>query len=216
MIDLRQGDCLEVMKSIPDDSVDMVLADPPYGMSFQSGRRKVKHRAIENDDTLLWIDDFMSQCSRIAKGDTAHYFFCSWHNVDIFKQAAEKYFKVKNVLVWVKNNHGSGDLLADYAPKHELVLFCHKGRRKYNGKRECNILEFAKTNNALHPTQKPVDMLEFMIEKFSDEGQVVIDPFMGSGSTGVACVNTNRKFIGIELDETYFKVAQSRINGLPF
>lgn len=212
MSTLIQGDCLEEMRSVEDNSIDMVLTDPPYGISYQSGRRVDKYNAIKNDDSLKWVSLFAEQCYRVAKNNTAHYVFCSWHFMDVFKQAFEKHFKIKNILVWVKNNHGSGDLKGDFAPKHELILFLHKGRRIYNGKRVPNILEYAKTGNKLHPTEKPVNMLEFMLEKFSDEGDLVFDPFMGSGSTGVACKNTNRDFIGIELDEGYFNIAKERIN----
>ena len=211
MYRLLNDDCMEVMKGIGDSKIDMILTDPPYGMSFQSSRRKEAYKKIANDSCLDWVDEFARQCYRVAKDNTAHYIFTSWHHVDVFKQAFEKHFKVKNILVWVKNNHGSGDLKGDFAPKHELILFLHKGRKLYNGKRVNNILEYAKTGNKHHPTEKPVDMLEFMLEKFSSEGDWVLDPFMGSGSTGVACRNTSRNFAGIELDEDYFNIAKKRI-----
>ena len=105
-----------------------------------------------------------------------------------------------------------GDLNGDFAPKTEFIIFFHKGRKLINGKRDPNVLGFKKTRNELHPTQKPVDMTEYMIGKFSDEGDVILDPFMGSGTTGVACKNTNRIFIGMELDETYFNIAKERID----
>ena len=104
-----------------------------------------------------------------------------------------------------------GDLKGDFAPKTEFIIFFHKGRRLINGKRDSNVFEYSKTRNELHPTQKPVDMTEYMLSKFSDEGDVILDPFMGSGTTGVACINTNRKFIGIELDKEYFNIAKKRI-----
>ena len=212
MIDLHNGDCLEVMKSIPDGSVDMVLTDPPYGMSFVSNHRADKHKPIANDSSLEWIDDLASELHRIVKDDTAHYVFCSYHHIDKFKQAFERYFKIKNILTWVKNNTSMGDLKGDFAPKTEFILFLQKGRCLIRGKRDCNVLQYARTGNELHPTQKPVDMLEFLISKFSDENMVVCDPFMGSGSTMIACLNTNRKGIGIELDKHYFDVATKRIN----
>ena len=189
----------------------MILTDPPYGMSFQSGRRKEKYEKIKGDGDLSWLDKFIDETYRITKDNTAHYVFCSYHNIDVFKQSIERKFKVKNILTWVKNNHSTGDLKGDFAPKTEFIIFFHKGRRFINGKRDSNVLEFAKTKNELHPTQKPVDMLEFMIEKFSDESDTILDPFMGSGSTGVACINTGRNFIGMELDETYFNIAKERI-----
>ena len=211
MIDLKHGDCLELMKDIPDGSVDMVLTDPPYGMNFQSNYRKNKHEVIENDSNLDWISDFVSEIYRVSADNSAHYIFCSWHNIDIFKQEFEKKFRIKNILTWVKNNTSMGDLKGDFAPRTEFILFMHKGRQLIRGKRDSNVLEFKRTRNELHPSQKPVDMLEYMIEKFSDSGNLIVDPFMGSGSTGVACVNTNRKFIGIEKVDKYFEIAEKRI-----
>ena len=208
---LINGDCLEVMKGLKDESVDMVLTDPPYGIDFQSDRRKVKHDKIKGDKNLDWLDEFVDEIFRVSKNNTAHYVFCSYHNIDVFKQAIERKFKVKNILTWVTNNHSTGDLKGDFAPKTEFIIFFHKGRRFINGKRDNNVLEYSKTKNELHPTQKPVDMLEFMIEKFSDEKNIVLDPFMGSGTTGVGCVKTNRNFIGFEIDKEYFELAQNRI-----
>lgn len=104
-----------------------------------------------------------------------------------------------------------GDLKASYAPKHEFVLYGNKGRRFLEGFRHCDIVKAKRTGNKLHPTQKPVQLLEFFIKNSSKEGDIIIDPFMGSGSTGIACLNTNRKFIGIELDNNYFEVAKRRI-----
>ena len=210
-IDLLHGDCLELMKDIPDGSIDMILTDPPYGMDFQSGHRKTKYEKIKGDSNLDWLDDFVNEIYRVSKPNTAHYVFCSFHHIDKFKQAIEKKFKVKNILTWVKNNTSMGDLKGDFAPKTEFIIFFHKGRRLINGKRDPNVLEFKRTQNKLHPTQKPVDMTEYLIKKFSDEGDLILDPFMGSGTTGVACINTNRNFIGMELDGNYFEVAKGRI-----
>ena len=210
-INLLHGDCFELLQDIPDESVDMVLTDPPYGMNFQSDYRKTKYEKIKGDSNLDWLDDFVNEIYRVSKPNTAHYVFCSFHHVDKFKQAIEKKFKVKNILTWVKNNTSMGDLKGDFAPKTEFIIFFHKGRKLINGKRDPNVLEFKRTQNKLHPTQKPVDMTEYMIGKFSDEGDLILDPFMGSGTTGVACLNTNRRFIGMELDEDYFKIASERI-----
>lgn len=210
-VTLMQGDCLERMKEIPDGSVDMVLTDPPYGMSFRSNYRKNRYKGIKNDEGLDWLDDFVCQLYRVCASGSAQYVFCSFHNVDLFKQAFQRKFKVKNILVWEKNNTSMGDLKGDFAPKVEFILFMHKGRSLIRGKREPNIFRFSRTGNNLHPTEKPVDMCEYLISKFSDEDDSIFDPFMGSGSTGLACVNTNRNFIGIELDSEYFGIAQSRI-----
>lgn len=214
MYKLLQGDCLELIKKIPDGSVDLVVTDPPYGMNFQSNYRKEKYDKIDNDKTLDWLDEYVSELYRIMKDNTAVYCFCSWHNIDIFKQTFEKYFKLKNIIVWEKNNTSMGDLKGSYAPKYELVLFAHKGRRLLNGFRYPDIIQAKRTGNQHHPTEKPVDLLEIFIGESSDENNIVFDGFMGSGSTGVAALNLNRHFIGIELDKKYYETAKSRIENL--
>jgi len=214
-VNLMQGDCLERMQDIEAGSIDMVLTDPPYGVDYQSNRRTAteKFSKIAKDDGLDWLDDFSYEMHRVMKNNTAAYVFCSWHKVDVFKAALERYFKIKNLLVWVKNNHGSGDLKGAYAPKHEFVFFVHKGRSLLRDGRSPDILEYSKVSggNMKHPTEKPVELLSRLIKDSSDECDSIFDPFMGSGSTGVACVNTNRNFVGIELDSEYFSIAESRI-----
>ena len=140
------------------------------------------------------------------------YSFCSWHNIDFFKREFEKYFKLKNIIVWNKNNTSMGDLKGSYAPKHELVLFGHKGRKLINGFRYPDVLEAKRTGNKLHPTQKPIDLLEIFIKTSSNEGDTVFDGFMGSNSTGIASIKNNTKFIGIELDIDYYNIAKQRID----
>ena len=210
--ELWQGDCLELMKNIPSGSVDLVLTDPPYGMDFQSHFRKEMYSKIGNDKVLDWLEKYVDECFRILKDNTAVYFFCSWHNVDIFKQAIEKKFKIKNILIWEKNNTSMGDLKGSYAPKYEMIIFAHKGRKLLNGFRYADVIKANRTGNKVHPTEKPVDLLELFIKNSSNENEVVFDGFMGSGSCGVACINTNRNFIGIELDKGYFDIAKKRIN----
>lgn len=210
---LLQGDCLKIMDDLISKGikVDAIITDPPYGIAFQSNQRREKYESIKNDSNLDWLDNFVDKVYLLAKDNSAHYVFCSFHHIDKFKQAFERKFTVKNILVWEKNNISMGDLKGNFAPKIEFILFLQKGRRLINGKRDPNIFKFNRTRNELHPTQKPVDLMEYLIEKFTDENEIVFDPFMGSGSTGVACVNTNRNFIGIELDENYFEIADKRI-----
>lgn len=207
-----QGDCLELMKTIPDGSIDMILTDPPYGMEFRSNYRKQRYNAIEGDKDLSWIDVFVEEAFRVSKENTAHYIFCSFHNVDILKQAFERKFKIKNLLVWEKNNTSMGDLKADFAPKVEFILFVQKGRRMINGKRDPNIMKFNRTGNNLHPTEKPVDMFEYLLSKFSNEDDTILDPFAGSGTTGVACKNLNRNYILIEKEPEYVEIIKKRLD----
>ena len=213
---LYQGDCLEVMDKLIKQNVkvDAIITDPPYGMDYRSNYRKEKYEKISNDNDLSFLDDFFQKCDKLLKDDTHIYCFCSWHHIDKFKIAFEKYFTLKNVIVWEKNNTSMGDLKGSYAPKHEFVLFGHKGRRLRNGKRFPDVLQANRTGNKLHPTQKPISLLQIFIEQSSDENEIILDPFMGSGSTGVATLNTNRKFIGIELDEKYFNIAKNRLENI--
>ena len=213
MYKLYNGDCLEVMDRLieEDIKVDCILTDPPYGMNFKSNHRKNKYEKIENDNNLNFLPLLFNKLYKILNDNSHIYCFCSWHNIDKFKIEFEKYFKLKNIIVWEKNNTSMGDLKGSYAPKHEFILYGHKGRRLRNGFRYADIIKAKRTNNKLHPTQKPVDLLELLLKQSTNENEIVLDCFMGSGSTGVACVNTGRKFIGIELDKNYFDIASKRI-----
>lgn len=195
----------------PPCVVDLVVTDPPYGMSWQSNRTKIKKDKILQDDCLDWLDEYIQECHRIMKDNTALYCFCSWHHIDAFKSVIEKYFTIKNILVWVKNNHGCGDLKAQYAPKYEFILYANKGRRPFTGKRMEDVFVVSKTKNAYHPTEKPVELVKQFILNSSNEGDLVFDGFMGSGTTAVACVNTGRKFLGAEIEEKYYQTAHQRV-----
>lgn len=217
MYKIYNDDCLNIMNKINCDGggVDLIVTDPPYMINYRSDYRKNKYEKIKNDkNSYDLISEYFKKCNEILKDNSAIYCFCSWHNVDFFKQEFEKYFKLKNIIVWNKNNTSMGDLKGSYAPKHEFILFGHKGRRLIEGFRYPDVLDFKRTNNKLHPTQKPIDLLEVLIKTSSKEGDVVFDGFMGSGSTGVACLKNNRNFIGIELDEKYFEIAKNRIENL--
>jgi site-specific DNA-methyltransferase (adenine-specific) len=205
------ADCLDILRALPDKCVDLVLTDPPYGMLFQSNRRQEKYDKIENDNNLDWLDTWCEQINRIKKDNAHIYIFCSWHHVDIFKQAIEKHFPVKNILIWQKNNTGMGDLFNDYAPEYEMILYCNPSNKKLNGGRDSNILRYKRTQNELHPTQKPVDLFAYLIQKSTNENDLVLDCFSGSGTTAVACHNLKRRFICIEKDPEYAKASQERL-----
>lgn len=214
MIKLMQGDCLELMKQIPDGSVDMILTDPPYGMSLKPQRKEAKFhgKQIINDDQLDWSDDFFSQCYRVLpKKDCGAFVFCSHHSVGTFIESAKAAgFQIKNLLVWDKDWFGMG---GNWRPNHELILLLTKGRFVTKSKNKSNILRFRRLSGQrmVHPTEKPIGVLQELISEPDYEPKTILDPFMGSGSTGVAAKNLNRKFIGIELDENYFSIAKKRI-----
>jgi len=204
------GDCLEVMRDIPDNSIDLILTDPPFGMEFQSSYRYEKHRKIENDDNLDWLPAWCEQVNRVIKKDGFIFSFCSYHFVDVFKQQIEKYIKLKNVLIWHKNNTGMGDLTADFAPQYEMILYANLGNRPLLGRRDSNILRFPRTQNALHPTEKPKDLIGYLASKVITSG-VVLDCFSGSGTTAIACHDLELDFICIEKDPDYWEASCKRL-----
>jgi len=215
MIELNkvyQEDCRETMARMPDKCIDLIVTDPPFGMSFKSGHRKVSHKAIANDDNLEWLPSVLFEIKRVLKDNGHAYIFCSNHNLWRFlNQIEECGLPYKNLLIWQKNNTGMGDLLGDYAPQYEMIVYCSNGERKLNGRRDSNILSFPRTQNELHPTQKPVDLIRYLIIKSSEPGEVVYDPFMGSGTTAVASIEEGRSFIGSELEGDYCITANKRI-----
>jgi site-specific DNA-methyltransferase (adenine-specific) len=214
---LFNSDCLLGMQTLPAESVDLVVTDPPYLMDYQSNRRVVKDRfkKILNDkDSHSLISEALAQYHRVLKNNTAIYMFCSWHHIDFFKQEFEKWFTLKNILIWNKNNHGSGDLKGSYAPKYECVLFGHKGRALLKDKRVPDVIDCAKIDSSklTHPTEKPIELLKIFIQNNSEVGDVVLDGFAGTGSTLLASIELGRKYIGFELDSNYSNIAKTRLN----
>lgn len=210
------GDCLEVMKSFADNSFDLVLTDPPYGMAYQSSRRTEKYDKIENDVDIAWFQPFAKELYRVMKDDTHVYIFCNDYAISDFRRWLEEAgFTPKLTLVWVKNNHTSGDLEGDYGNKTEFVIYAQKGRRLLNGKRETNVLMFDRVASELHPTQKPVELCSFLISKSSAEGETVFDPFSGSGTTLIAAKNLGRNAIGIEINQEYQLLSDQRLGTQP-
>ena len=220
-IKLYCDDCLNIMKQIENESIDLIVTDPPYLIKYKTNRRKNKDHdfcsEILNDDNEQLIIDYIRECYRILKNNTAMYMFCNCDKVDFFKQELENAgFKIKNMIIWVKNNWTAGDLKAQFGKQYEIIFLVNKGRKYFNGKRITDVWMFDRISGKkqLHQNQKPVDLLKQCILKHSDENDIIFDGFMGSGSTGVACIETNRKFIGVELDKKYFEIAKERIEKL--
>jgi len=210
-------DCLEGMKQIKDKSIDLIVTDPPYLINYKTNYRKDKtHRfckVIKGDNDPQLISGYIKECYRIMKDNTAMYMFCNSDKVDFFKQELEKYFKVKNMIIWVKNNWTAGDLKAQFGKQYEIVFLVNKGRKLFNGKRITDIWNFNRVSGKkqLHQNEKPLDLITQCILKHSNENNVIFDGFIGSGTTAIACINTNRNYIGFELDTNYYNIANERI-----
>ncbi len=146
------------------------------------------------------------------KKDSHIYIFTTWKVYEKVKPIIGKYFEIKNCLIWNKNNWSMGDLNGNYAEKYEMIIFATHGNRRLLGEnRPVNVLDFARTTNSNHPTEKPVDLLKELIKNSTGEGETVLDYFAGSGSTMVAAKELNRNPIGIEFDESYIDVIKGRL-----
>lgn len=210
---------MKVLSGLISNSIDLIVTDPPYLVEYKTNRRKNKsHRfckTIKNDDNPDLIENYMKECYRIMKPNSAMFMFCNSVHADWFKSTLEKTgFRWKSTVIWVKNNHTSGDLKGGLGRQYECIMLVEKGRAiRKNNYRYSDVWKFDKVagKNLLHQNQKPLDLIKRCIELYSVEGETVFDGFMGSGTTGVACKEMNRNFIGVELDEDYFKIAKERM-----
>ncbi len=196
------GDCLKEIPKLDDEIIDCVVIDPPYGMNYQSNHRKEKYDKISNDDEKAFklLDESLKLLEEKMKKNSHIYTFTSWKVIDKVKPIIEKHFTLKNCLVWNKNNWSAGDLEGNYAEKYELIIFATKGKRKlYCDKRPLNVLDFARTNNEEHPTQKPVELLKELIRNSTKENELIVDCFAGSCSTLKAAKELKRRWLGIEI-----------------
>ena len=219
-------DSQKFLKYLENDSIDLVITDPPYGIDYYTNRRKNKTRLTENGiqgdskNNLELIEIVIKELYRILKPGRHIYWFGRFDSIakhiELFKKTG---FIVKNNLIWVKNNHGIGDLYYSYAPKYECILYAIKPAKKkfklkkFKGKtRHSDILEFNKIPSKLliHDHEKPTELLEFLIEKSSNKNEIILDPFMGSGQTMFAAFNRNRQFIGFEIDKRIYKMVKDR------
>lgn len=214
---LYEDDCFNVFPSIEDKSVDMILTDPPYMINYHTSRRCDKSHdfcsPIDNDNNPEIIKNVCYELNRILKEDSALYMFCSPNTVDLFKNEVKKYFKIKNIIIWDKGNTTAGDLGAAYGKQYEMIIYANKGRRLINGKRYNDIWYFPRVvgKDQCHQNQKPVPLVELMINKSSNEFDTILDPFAGSGTTGVACQNLNRNCILIEKEPEYCEIIRDRM-----
>lgn len=220
-IDLRCGDCLELMKDIPDGSVDLVLADPPYNISRQNNFATMGRNGIEfgtwdkGFNQFSWLDEL----PRILSKDGSVIIFNDWKNIGEIARYCERLgLVIKDLLRWKKSNPMPRNRDRRYITDFECAVWLTNAKAKWTFNRQSRnyqrpVFEVPAVSGKekVHPTQKPVKLLEELIKIHTDIGCMVLDPFMGSGSTGVACINTGRSFIGIELEQSFFNVAIDRI-----
>ena len=233
-IQLVQGNCLERMKEIQNKSIDMILCDLPYGTTDCKWDSIIpfeplweQYNRVIKDNGAIVLFSAQPFTTKLIHSNFKHFKYCwYWKKNNVTGGIFCKYQPmrcIEDICVFYKNMptyNPQGLIKLDkikislpheasvYQKKKNPSIQTHTGYPKH-------LLEFvneATSNKRLHPTQKPVALLEYLIKTYTNEGEVILDNCMGSGSTGVACINTNRKFIGIELDEKYFNIAKDRIN----
>lgn len=208
---LHQGDCIEYMRSLPDKHFDAAITDPPY-MDYVTGR----YDASEWHNPIIGVEPvrYAKELFRILKDNSAIIVFCRWDNFGEHAQAfRDAGFEIRNCIVWDKGNHTAGDLDGNLGYQHEFAVFAVKGNWKRHADRETNLWRiphlFSREKRD-HPTQKPVPLMVRAVNLVCSGGSI-FDPFMGSGTTGVACMQLGRNFVGCEIDPKYFAIAEKRI-----
>lgn len=190
---LYLGDCREILPTI---EVASIVTDPPYGMEFRSNHRAVKYDRIVDDDQEWPLEYMVSIKARCSK-----YIFCRWDNVWQWPAKPKS-------LIWVKNNWSMGDLEHEHGRQTEMIMFFAGPEHRFPGLRPTDFLECPRTGNNEHPTEKPVALMHAICGWAVGP---IIDPFMGSGSTGIGSHRAKQAFIGIEIDEKHFDTACRRI-----
>lgn len=203
-------DCLDGIKQIASASIDAIITDPPYFVGMTHNGKKGEY------SDLLIMKPFFStlfqELSRVLKPTGRLYMFCDWRTYGFYYQIMIQYIPVRNMLVWNKMS-GPGSV---YNFAHELIVF---GQKEVTVTKGCNVFTIPcfcsgakKTNGEkVHPTQKPVEVIEKLILDSTQEGDLILDCFMGSGTTAVAAKKLNRKFIGFEIQEKYITISENRL-----
>jgi len=202
---IHHADCVELMKKMPEESVDLVITDPPYLVNYRSRDGRV----VPNDNNNRWLAPAYTQIYRLLKRDSFCISFYGWHKVDIFFQAWKSAgFRPVGHLVWVKNYH-SKEGFVRYC--HESAYLLAKGNPPLPKIALRDVLDWQYTGNALHPTQKPLMAIIPLILAYSEADGIVLDPFAGSGTIAAATQELGRKYIGIEINQRYFNLARERL-----
>lgn len=224
MIDLRCENCLTAIKNMPDMCIDLIVTDPPYKLTSRGGsgtmggywKEEKAKKGVIFDNNSISCKEYLPEFYRILKDKTILYLMCNNTNLqEMINVATQSGFKFVKSLIWEKGNKICGRY---YMNCFEYILLFRKGGDKPI--KNCGTPDILKVpikkqkdinGKNLHDTEKPIELMKILIENSSDENDIILDPFMGIGSTGIASKELKRNFIGIELDEKYFKIAKERI-----
>lgn len=211
-------DCIEGMKEIPDNFIDLIVTDPPYLINYKTNRRKNKNHdfctPIQNDNNPELIVEYIKECHRIMKENAAMYMFCNWKKVGFFKRELEKKFNLTKMIIWIKNNHTAGDLKCSFGNRNEYIYLVNKSGYPFDDDDTQDDLWFfdkVAGKALIHQNQKPQPLIEKCIMKHSKENDIVFDGFAGSGTTAFAAKKLGRQFLGFELEKNYCDEANKKL-----
>ena len=221
------GDCLDYLGQIPDNSIDLILTDPPYNIAqYSTGNINLPGRSALNNDLAEWdlipIDpfDLLPDFKRIIKPDGNIFVFTSYNLIGKWHEAFDSEFDTFQFFIWHKTNPAPKIFKNGFLNSCEMIACMWNKGHKWNFSDQRNMHNFFESPICMkperlsapkHPSQKPVRLLEHIVSIASNENDVVLDPFMGVGSTGVAALRNKRRFIGIEIEKSYFDAAEMRI-----
>ncbi len=214
MNQIVNGDCLEGLKNMDDEVFDLVLIDAPY-FDYKTGHRKDKSDKLSQ--SLVQQDrrdqlEVVQDCIRTLKTGCAFFYFTNWQEAWWFQQRFHTF--LRNEIIWDKGNWSAGDLKGSFGNKYEVIFLGTKGKGwEYNGGRIHDIWTDIPRmgTKRIHSTEKPVDLYKKIISLSTDIGGFVFDPYVGSGSSVIAALETNRSILGYEIDKVYFERIERRI-----
>ena len=224
------GDCLDYLGQIPDNSIDLILTDPPYNIAqYSTGNIYLPGRSVLNNDLAEWdlipIDpfDLLPDFKRIIKPDGNIFVFTSYNLIGKWHEAFDREFDTFQLFIWHKTNPAPKIFKNGFLNSCEMIACMWNKGHKWNFSNQRDMHNFFESpicmkperlSEPKHPSQKPVRLLEHIVSIASNENDIVFDPFMGVGSTGVAALRNKRRFIGIEIEKNYFDAAEMRIRDI--
>ena len=211
---LYHGYCEDYLPLVPAGSVRAVITDPPYGMEYRSNHRPdaAKFDKIVGDEGVPV--EWMRECRRLIRPDGCLLTFCHWKTAEAFRQALQGAgWTVTNQAVWDRGWDGMGDLGRMMGPIYDLIWFCAEPGFRWPNKRPSALFRHMRLSGTVlqHPTQKPLALMKELVGYLTAPGDTVLDPYAGSGSTGVAAVQMGRRFLGCEVVEDYWRLADTRL-----
>lgn len=214
-VELICGDCIQEMQKLPDNSIDSIITDPPYGIDYQSARRTDKTQwkpKIDNDKEPFL--DWIPEAFRIIKDTGSLLCFCRWDIEQQFKEAiTNSGFEIKSQIIWDKVIHGMGDLDSSFAPQHENIIFATKGNFEFPRKRPQSIIRVQRVQaeKMVHPNEKPVLLFYKLIDAVMPKNGTMLDCFFGSGNSSLAANLFGINYIGYDSNPLYYETAKKKL-----